>query len=162
MSNFHTWPLPSYALTQTDISQWLTTNIKGHKSFYNLQKEILDQQQRERNDTSFRGVCMFCTEEFHGNRFAILQLSEMLWANLSSLPFIKGLFFKLGLEQTSTLHQIITHLSLYFVVCLSLSWVFIQPYIYLRMVFKNPRSVLPSPRLHDISLPRLSEVFFLV
>lgn len=95
LSNFHTWPLPSYTLTQTDISQWLTANIKDHKSFYNLQKEILDQQQRERNDTSFRGACMFCTEEFHGNRFVILQLSEMLWTNLSSLPFIKGFFFNL-------------------------------------------------------------------
>ncbi|XP_050014643.1 zinc finger protein 277 isoform X2 [Alexandromys fortis] len=36
-------------------------------------KEILDQQQRERNDTSFRGVCMFCTEEFHGNRSVLLN-----------------------------------------------------------------------------------------
>ncbi|XP_057638937.1 zinc finger protein 277 isoform X1 [Chionomys nivalis] len=36
-------------------------------------KEILDQQQRERNDTSFRGVCMFCTEEFHGNRSILLN-----------------------------------------------------------------------------------------
>ncbi|EDM03342.1 similar to zinc finger protein 277 isoform 1, isoform CRA_b, partial [Rattus norvegicus] len=32
-------------------------------------KEILDQQQRERNDTNFHGVCMFCNEEFRGNRF---------------------------------------------------------------------------------------------
>ena len=27
-------------------------------------KEVLDQQQREGNDTSFHGVCMFCSEEF--------------------------------------------------------------------------------------------------
>lgn len=36
-------------------------------------KEILDQQQQERNDTSFHGVCMFCSEEFHGNRSVLLN-----------------------------------------------------------------------------------------
>lgn len=34
------------------------------------QRGILEQQQRERSDDSFRGVCMFCSEEFLGNRFA--------------------------------------------------------------------------------------------
>ncbi|KAK7798699.1 hypothetical protein U0070_000351 [Myodes glareolus] len=39
----------------------------------NLYKEILDQQQRERNDTSFHGACMFCAEEFRGNRSVLLN-----------------------------------------------------------------------------------------
>ncbi|MEJ1286456.1 zinc finger protein 277 [Cricetulus griseus] len=38
-----------------------------------FKKEILDQQQRERNDTSFHGVCMFCSEEFRGNRSVLLN-----------------------------------------------------------------------------------------
>ncbi|XP_020840301.1 zinc finger protein 277 isoform X1 [Phascolarctos cinereus] len=36
-------------------------------------KEILEQQQHERYDTSFRGVCMFCSEEFTGNRSVLLN-----------------------------------------------------------------------------------------
>ncbi|XP_027430226.1 zinc finger protein 277 isoform X3 [Zalophus californianus] len=32
-------------------------------------KEILEQQQQERNDNNFHGICMFCNEEFFGNRF---------------------------------------------------------------------------------------------
>ncbi|XP_075065123.1 zinc finger protein 277 [Mixophyes fleayi] len=31
-------------------------------------KNILEQQQHERSDTSFRRLCMFCSEEFEGNR----------------------------------------------------------------------------------------------
>ncbi|XP_016053782.1 PREDICTED: zinc finger protein 277 [Miniopterus natalensis] len=42
-----------------------------------LQKQklrgLLEQQQRERDDTSFRGVCMFCSEEFLGNRSVLLN-----------------------------------------------------------------------------------------
>ncbi|KAF6087192.1 zinc finger protein 277 [Phyllostomus discolor] len=42
-----------------------------------LQKQklrgILEQQQRERSDDSFRGVCMFCSEEFLGNRSVLLN-----------------------------------------------------------------------------------------
>ncbi|KAM7121138.1 zinc finger protein 277 isoform 2-T2 [Molossus nigricans] len=34
---------------------------------------ILEQQQREREDTSFRGACMFCNEEFSGNRSVLLN-----------------------------------------------------------------------------------------
>ncbi|XP_024418798.2 zinc finger protein 277 isoform X1 [Desmodus rotundus] len=34
---------------------------------------ILEQQQRERSDDSFRGVCMFCSEEFLGNRSVLLN-----------------------------------------------------------------------------------------
>ncbi|XP_054427345.1 zinc finger protein 277 [Pteronotus mesoamericanus] len=36
-------------------------------------KGILEQQQRERDDNSFRGVCMFCSEEFFGNRSVLLN-----------------------------------------------------------------------------------------
>ncbi|XP_075414684.1 zinc finger protein 277 [Tenrec ecaudatus] len=36
-------------------------------------KEILEQQQQERNDTSFYGVCMFCNVEFSGNRSVLLN-----------------------------------------------------------------------------------------
>lgn len=32
------------------------------------QREVLEQQQRERYDTDFRGTCMFCGKEFTGNR----------------------------------------------------------------------------------------------
>ncbi|KAM6203157.1 zinc finger protein 277 [Rhynchocyon petersi] len=35
--------------------------------------EILEQQQRERNDTNFYGVCMFCNVEFFGNRSVLLN-----------------------------------------------------------------------------------------
>ncbi|XP_066095637.1 zinc finger protein 277 isoform X2 [Saccopteryx bilineata] len=42
-----------------------------------LQKQklegILEQQQREREDESFHGVCMFCSEEFLGNRSVLLN-----------------------------------------------------------------------------------------
>ncbi|XP_056138322.1 zinc finger protein 277 [Lampris incognitus] len=36
-------------------------------------EEILEQQQRERDDTSFRRVCMFCSDEFTGNRSSLLN-----------------------------------------------------------------------------------------
>ncbi|XP_047416780.1 zinc finger protein 277 isoform X1 [Sciurus carolinensis] len=36
-------------------------------------KEILEQQQQERNDTNFHGICMFCNEEFLGNRSVLLN-----------------------------------------------------------------------------------------
>ncbi|KAF6302221.1 zinc finger protein 277 [Rhinolophus ferrumequinum] len=36
-------------------------------------REILEQQQQERNDNSFRGICMFCNEEFLGNRSVLLN-----------------------------------------------------------------------------------------
>nr|XP_044991484.1 zinc finger protein 277 isoform X2 [Jaculus jaculus] len=36
-------------------------------------KEILEQQQQERDDTNFHGVCMFCSEEFLGNRSVLLN-----------------------------------------------------------------------------------------
>ncbi|KAM6152916.1 zinc finger protein 277 [Erethizon dorsatum] len=36
-------------------------------------KEILEQQQQERNDTNFHGICMFCSEEFLGNRSVLLN-----------------------------------------------------------------------------------------
>ena len=32
------------------------------------QEEVLEQQQAERDDSSFHHVCMFCSEEFTGNR----------------------------------------------------------------------------------------------
>ncbi|KAM4747743.1 zinc finger protein 277 [Rhinophrynus dorsalis] len=36
-------------------------------------KEILEQQQYERNDTSFQRLCMFCNEEFKGNRSVLFN-----------------------------------------------------------------------------------------
>uniref|UniRef100_A0A667GE20 Zinc finger protein 277 n=1 Tax=Lynx canadensis TaxID=61383 RepID=A0A667GE20_LYNCA len=36
-------------------------------------KEILEQQQQERNDNNFHGICMFCNEEFFGNRSVLLN-----------------------------------------------------------------------------------------
>ncbi|KAM4619198.1 zinc finger protein 277 [Polymixia lowei] len=36
-------------------------------------EEILEQQQRERDDNSFHGVCMFCSQEFTGNRSSLLN-----------------------------------------------------------------------------------------
>ncbi|KAM6384707.1 zinc finger protein 277 isoform 1-T1 [Alca torda] len=36
-------------------------------------REILEQQQRERYDTSFRSMCMFCDQEFTGNRSVLLN-----------------------------------------------------------------------------------------
>ncbi|ELW65404.1 Zinc finger protein 277 [Tupaia chinensis] len=38
-----------------------------------IRKEILEKQQQERNDTNFRGICMFCNEEFLGNRSVLLN-----------------------------------------------------------------------------------------
>ncbi|XP_021109831.1 zinc finger protein 277 isoform X2 [Heterocephalus glaber] len=39
-------------------------------------KEILEQQQQERNDTTFHGVCMFCSEEFLGNSLQCLYCEK--------------------------------------------------------------------------------------
>ncbi|KAL0968584.1 hypothetical protein UPYG_G00268860 [Umbra pygmaea] len=39
----------------------------------NRLEEILEQQQRERDDNSFQRVCMFCSEEFRGNRSSLLN-----------------------------------------------------------------------------------------
>ncbi|XP_031471511.1 zinc finger protein 277 [Phasianus colchicus] len=36
-------------------------------------REILEQQQRERYDTSFHSMCMFCDQEFTGNRSVLLN-----------------------------------------------------------------------------------------
>ncbi|XP_005999634.1 zinc finger protein 277 isoform X1 [Latimeria chalumnae] len=36
-------------------------------------EEILEQQQQERNDTGFHGVCLFCSEEFTGNRSVLFN-----------------------------------------------------------------------------------------
>ncbi|KAL4640712.1 zinc finger protein 277 [Arapaima gigas] len=36
-------------------------------------EEILEQQQREREDTTFQRACMFCHEEFTGNRSSLLN-----------------------------------------------------------------------------------------
>ncbi|XP_025785096.1 zinc finger protein 277 [Puma concolor] len=36
-------------------------------------QEILEQQQQERNDNNFHGICMFCNEEFFGNRSVLLN-----------------------------------------------------------------------------------------
>ncbi|XP_049749574.1 zinc finger protein 277 isoform X1 [Elephas maximus indicus] len=36
-------------------------------------KEILEQQQQERNDTNFYGICMFCNMECFGNRSVLLN-----------------------------------------------------------------------------------------
>ncbi|CAN9498817.1 unnamed protein product [Ophioblennius macclurei] len=36
-------------------------------------EEILEQQQREREDSTFRRLCMFCSQEFTGNRSSILN-----------------------------------------------------------------------------------------
>lgn len=33
-----------------------------------LQEEVLEQQQVEREDSSFHHACMFCSQEFTGNR----------------------------------------------------------------------------------------------
>uniref|UniRef100_A0A8C5EIF8 C2H2-type domain-containing protein n=1 Tax=Gouania willdenowi TaxID=441366 RepID=A0A8C5EIF8_GOUWI len=36
-------------------------------------EDVLDQQQREREDCSFQRLCMFCSEEFTGNRSTLLN-----------------------------------------------------------------------------------------
>uniref|UniRef100_A0A671PF93 Zinc finger protein 277-like n=1 Tax=Sinocyclocheilus anshuiensis TaxID=1608454 RepID=A0A671PF93_9TELE len=36
-------------------------------------EEVLDQQQKERDDTMFHRACMFCSEEFTGNRSSLLN-----------------------------------------------------------------------------------------
>ncbi|KAI7811948.1 zinc finger protein 277 [Triplophysa rosa] len=36
-------------------------------------EEVLDQQQKERDDTTFHRTCMFCNEEFTGNRSLLLN-----------------------------------------------------------------------------------------
>uniref|UniRef100_A0A672F3X8 Zinc finger protein 277 n=1 Tax=Salarias fasciatus TaxID=181472 RepID=A0A672F3X8_SALFA len=36
-------------------------------------EEVLEQQQREREDSSFHRLCMFCSEEFTGNRSSMLN-----------------------------------------------------------------------------------------
>ncbi|XP_043944612.1 zinc finger protein 277 isoform X2 [Protopterus annectens] len=36
-------------------------------------ENVLEQQQQERNDTNFRRVCMFCSEEFSGNRSVLFN-----------------------------------------------------------------------------------------
>nr|XP_033814251.1 zinc finger protein 277 isoform X2 [Geotrypetes seraphini] len=36
-------------------------------------KEILEQQQQERYDSEFHGICMFCNEEFTGNRSVLFN-----------------------------------------------------------------------------------------
>ncbi|XP_051482531.1 zinc finger protein 277 isoform X2 [Apus apus] len=40
-------------------------------------REILEQQQRERYDTSFHGICMFCDQEFTGNRLQCLYCEKV-------------------------------------------------------------------------------------
>ncbi|XP_030896910.1 zinc finger protein 277 [Leptonychotes weddellii] len=39
-------------------------------------KEILEQQQQERNDNNFHGICMFCSEEFFGNSLQCLYCEK--------------------------------------------------------------------------------------
>ncbi|XP_009000963.3 zinc finger protein 277 isoform X10 [Callithrix jacchus] len=39
-------------------------------------KEILEQQQQERNDNNFHGICMFCNEEFLGNSLQCLYCEK--------------------------------------------------------------------------------------
>ncbi|XP_017390513.1 zinc finger protein 277 isoform X3 [Cebus imitator] len=39
-------------------------------------KEILEQQQQERNDTNFHGICIFCNEEFLGNSLQCLYCEK--------------------------------------------------------------------------------------
>ncbi|RVE71468.1 hypothetical protein OJAV_G00052200 [Oryzias javanicus] len=36
-------------------------------------EEVLEQQEKERNDCSFHRLCMFCSEEFSGNRSSLLN-----------------------------------------------------------------------------------------
>ncbi|XP_038562500.1 zinc finger protein 277-like [Micropterus salmoides] len=36
-------------------------------------EEVLEQQQKERDDSSFQRLCMFCSEEFAGNRSSLLN-----------------------------------------------------------------------------------------
>uniref|UniRef100_UPI0037E71ACA zinc finger protein 277 isoform X1 n=1 Tax=Semicossyphus pulcher TaxID=241346 RepID=UPI0037E71ACA len=36
-------------------------------------EEVLEQQQKERDDSSFHRLCMFCSEEFSGNRSSLLN-----------------------------------------------------------------------------------------
>ncbi|XP_063324113.1 zinc finger protein 277-like isoform X1 [Pelmatolapia mariae] len=36
-------------------------------------EEVLEQQQKERDDSSFHRLCMFCSEEFTGNRSSLLN-----------------------------------------------------------------------------------------
>ncbi|XP_062276996.1 zinc finger protein 277 [Scomber scombrus] len=36
-------------------------------------EEVLEQQQKERDDSSFHRVCMFCSDEFSGNRSSLLN-----------------------------------------------------------------------------------------
>lgn len=36
-------------------------------------EEVLEQQQKERDDSSFQRLCMFCSEEFSGNRSSLLN-----------------------------------------------------------------------------------------
>ncbi|XP_075996880.1 zinc finger protein 277 [Genypterus blacodes] len=36
-------------------------------------EEVLEQQQKERDDSSFQHMCMFCSEEFTGNRSSLLN-----------------------------------------------------------------------------------------
>ncbi|KAG7235910.1 hypothetical protein INR49_001890 [Caranx melampygus] len=38
-----------------------------------LQEDVLEQQQKERDDDSFHRLCMFCSEEFTGNRSSLLN-----------------------------------------------------------------------------------------
>ncbi|XP_074921688.1 zinc finger protein 277 isoform X2 [Chelonoidis abingdonii] len=40
-------------------------------------REILEQQQRERNDTSFHSICMFCDKEFTGNSLQCLYCEKI-------------------------------------------------------------------------------------
>ncbi|KAI2648328.1 Zinc finger protein 277 [Labeo rohita] len=42
-------------------------------TFLNHSEEVLDQQQKERDDTTFHRACMFCNEEFTGNRSSLLN-----------------------------------------------------------------------------------------
>uniref|UniRef100_A0A2K6UVG3 ZN622/Rei1/Reh1 zinc finger C2H2-type domain-containing protein n=1 Tax=Saimiri boliviensis boliviensis TaxID=39432 RepID=A0A2K6UVG3_SAIBB len=48
-------------------------------------KEILEQQWQERNDTNFYGICMFCNEEFLGNRSVLLNHMASEYKKLDNL-----------------------------------------------------------------------------
>ncbi|KAK4832709.1 hypothetical protein QYF61_025170 [Mycteria americana] len=62
-------------LTQLDVAEyefrcrlWASLGLNPHKTA-TKEREILEQQQRERYDISFHSMCMFCDQEFTGNRF---------------------------------------------------------------------------------------------
>uniref|UniRef100_A0A8V0XAA3 Zinc finger protein 277 n=1 Tax=Gallus gallus TaxID=9031 RepID=A0A8V0XAA3_CHICK len=62
--------LPEDRLLREQLQQ---KRLVRNYTYFLFKREILEQQQQERYDTSFHSMCMFCDQEFTGNRSVLLN-----------------------------------------------------------------------------------------